>query len=166
MPALLYGVLALVACFAFACGSGSSQTAGELLEVEVEVTKAVPVGDVTTMDVYHPVDGADLPLLVLLHGTGPGGRAEMGPLARAIAEQGVVVFVPTWTVIEDAPEWPMQDAEVYRVQTEAVVCALRQARRTAADFGGSPDRLGLMVIPAAHSSAFGPRWSINLRGRV
>jgi hypothetical protein len=38
----------------------------------------------------------------------------------------------------------MPDAEAYRIQTEAVVCALRQARRTAGDFGGSPDRLGLM----------------------
>ena len=138
----LLGVLTLLVLFAFGCANGGSEGVSDPLEVEV--ARAVPVSRVTEMDVYHPVEGESLPLLVLLHGTGPGGRAEMGPLARAIAERGVVVFVPTWQVIEVRPSWPMVDAEVYRVQAEAVVCTLRQARRTAEDFGGSPDRLGLM----------------------
>jgi len=135
-------VLAGLFCLGLACSGGDRHTSGE--PTEVVVSSAVPVGDITVMDVYHPSEGTDLPLLVLLHGTGTGGRAEMGSLARAIAERGVVVFVPTWKVIEERPEWPMADAEVYRVQTEAVVCTLRHARRAAEDYGGSPDRLGLM----------------------
>ncbi len=129
-------------CLCVACSGSGTDASGEPLDIEV--TRAVPVADVTVMDVYRPEEGADLPLLVLLHGTGTGGRAEMEPLARAIAERGVVVFVPSWKVILDRPAWPMADAEVYRVQTEAVVCALRQARRTALDYGGSAERLGLM----------------------
>lgn len=135
-------VLAAVLCLGLACSGGDQNASGE--PSEVVVSSAVPVGEITVMDVYRPSEGTDLPLLVLLHGTGTGGRAEMGSLARAMAERGVVVFVPTWKVIEERPEWPMPDAEVYRVQTEAVVCTLRHARRTAEDYGGSPDRLGLM----------------------
>jgi predicted esterase len=138
----LFVCLAFFVCLGVACGGSSFEIGNE--PFEIEVSRAVPVADVTEMDVYRPSGGTDHPLLVLLHGTGPGGRAEMAPIARAIAERGVVVFVPDWKAIQERPEWPMADAEVYRVQAEAVVCTLRHARRAAEDFGGSSDRLGLM----------------------
>lgn len=126
-----------VACVGESSDSGDEPPA-------VEVSREVPVADVTVMDVYRPAEGTDLPMLVLLHGTGEGGRAEMEPLAQAIAEEGAVVFVPSWKVVSERPERPISDAEIFRDQTEAVVCALRHARRVAPDVGGSPHRLALM----------------------
>ena len=48
------------------------------------------------------------------------------------------MYLPSWPVIDPAAEIP-PDAEPFRLQAEAVVCALRFARRTASEFGGDPD---------------------------
>jgi acetyl esterase/lipase len=105
---------------------------------EVEVRRELDVSGVTVTDVFAPRDADQLPVVVMLHGTG-GEHHVMDPLAQALAEEGVVVYVPTWPVIDQLDPYPADDDEPYRRQAEAVVCALRFARRTAVEFGGDPD---------------------------
>ena len=105
---------------------------------ELEVRREFDVSGVTVTDVFAPSDGDQLPVVVMLHGTG-GERDVMEPLAQAVAEEDVVVYLPSWPVIDQVAPFPADDAEPYRRQAEAVVCALRFARRTAAEFGGDPD---------------------------
>lgn len=118
------------------CGAGSDTD-------ELEVRRGLDVSGVTVTDVFAPPDGEDLPIVVMLHGTG-GEREVMEPLARAVAEEGAVVYLPSWPVIDQVAELPADSDEPFRRQAEAVVCALRFARRTAPEFGGDPDDLTLL----------------------
>jgi acetyl esterase/lipase len=109
----------------------------------VEMISDQVIGDgVTTADVYRPVSGEGLPVVVMLHGTA-GDRTEFDGLAREVAASGAVVYVPTWPVIAEMPETE-EVGELYWRQTEAVVCSLRHARATAADQGGDPDDLTVL----------------------
>jgi hypothetical protein len=132
---VLAALLLIWAIPAVGCGTGSDAN-------ELEVHRDLDVSGVTVTDVFAPPDGEDLPVVVILHGTG-GDREVMEPLARAVAEEGAVVYVPSWPVIDPSAEIPA-DGEPFRLQAEAVVCALRFARRTAAEFGGDPDELTLL----------------------
>jgi pimeloyl-ACP methyl ester carboxylesterase len=118
------------------CGTGSDAN-------ELDVHRGLDVSGVTVTDVFAPPDGEGLPVVVMLHGTG-GGRDVMEPLARAVAEDGAIVYAPDWPVIDQVAEYPAEDDEPFRLQAEAVVCALRFARRTADEFGGDPDELTLL----------------------
>jgi predicted esterase len=73
------------------------------VSVGVRVDRGVvygPSGKV--LDVYR-CDGAVLrPTVLLWHGRGPDERDVLEPLARAVAERDVVVFVPDWR--SDAPD--------------------------------------------------------------
>lgn len=131
----LAALLLVWAIPAVGCGTGSDTS-------ELDVHREFDVSGVTVTDVFAPRGGEDLPVVVVLHGTG-GERHVMEPLARAIAEEGAVVYLPSWPVIDPAAETPA-DAEPFRLQAEAVVCALRFARRTAVEFGGDPDELTLL----------------------
>ncbi len=127
----------LLGCAIPAIGCGSGSDASELV-----VHRNVDVAGVTVADVIAPADGEDLPVVVMLHGTS-GEREFMEPLARAVAAGGVVVYVPSWPVIDQVHAGTPTDDEPYRRQAEAVVCSLRYARRTARDFGGDPDHITL-----------------------
>jgi predicted esterase len=131
MPGVANLLLAAVAVIAASCGGG---------ETALEVHRGFDVSGVTHTDVFAPAGGSDLPVVVMLHGTG-GDPETMEPLARAVAAQDVVVYVPSWPVIDETDPYPAADDEPYRQQAEAVVCALRYARRTARHHGGDPDRL-------------------------
>jgi acetyl esterase/lipase len=128
----------LLGCAVPVVGCGSEQDANQL-----EADRGLDVYGVTVTDVFAPVDGEDLPVVVMLHGTS-GGREAMEPLARAVAADGAVVFVPSWPVIDQVAAYPSDDDEPYRRQAEAVVCALRFARRSAAGHGGDPDDLTVL----------------------
>jgi dienelactone hydrolase len=107
----------------------------------VKILRDQSVGDLTTVDVYLPRTGEGVPVVVMLHGTG-GERSELDGLARQVAASGALVYLPTWPVITERPD-PQEVGEIYRRQTEAVVCSLRHARSTAGEFGGDPDNLTL-----------------------
>ena len=122
---------------ALGCGTGPDG-------IELDVQRNLDVAGVTVTDVFAPSDGRELPVVVMLHGTG-GEREVMEPLARAVAEEDAVVYLPSWPVIDQVAPYPADDDdEPFRLQAEAVVCALRFARRSAADFGGDPDQLTLL----------------------
>lgn len=133
---MLAALLLVWAIPATGCGTGSDAN-------ELDVHRELDVSGVTVTDVFAPSDGEDLPVVVMLHGTG-GERHVMEPLARAVAEENAVVYLPSWPVIDQVAEFPADDDEPFRRQAEAVVCALRFARRTAVEFGGDPDELTLL----------------------
>ena len=132
---VLVVIAAVCALSLDACAAGG--------DAELEVRRELDVSGVTVTDVFAPGEGDRLPVVVMLHGTG-GERDVMEPLARAVAAQGAVVFLPSWPVIDQVAPFPADDDEPFRRQAEAVVCALRYARRTAADFGGDPDDLTVL----------------------
>lgn len=110
------------------------------LPVEVEVTADLPYTSQQKLDVYAPTQGTDWPVVVYFHGGNPTADADrrkpVEPQARAIAEQGVVVYVPTWN--GNGPAGGSEES----------VCALAVAHETATDYGGDPTR----VIPAGYSA--------------
>jgi dienelactone hydrolase len=107
---------------------------------DVEVEFDVDLGGVTVADVFAPAgeELADAPVVMMLHGTA-GDRTRLHDLARRVASDGVLVYVPDWPSIDQVGGYPSDDDEPYRRQAEVVVCALRYVRRTAADRGGNPD---------------------------
>jgi acetyl esterase/lipase len=110
------------------------------LPVDVEVTADLSYTSQQKLDVYRPAEGSDWPVVVYLHGGNPlrdpEHRKQVEPVARAIAEQGVVVYVPTWNGMGPAGG------------SEESICALAFAHDTAAEYGGDPER----VMPAGYSA--------------
>ena len=120
----------------------STSAAGHRADGEVVVDLDVDLGGVTTADVFEPGAGVDgpTPIVVMLHGTA-GERPRLHDLARRVAADGVLVYVPSWPVIDLVQGYPDETDEPYRRQSETVVCALRHIRRTAMERGGDPDDL-------------------------
>ncbi|UNO43476.1 carboxylesterase family protein [Streptomyces sp. MST-110588] len=86
---------------------------------------------------------APLPTVLLWHGRGPDERDVLGPLARAAAEQGLLVFVPDWR--SDAPDGGRAH----------LLGSLEFARREAAAYGGDGDRITVAGWSAGASAAVG-----------
>jgi acetyl esterase/lipase len=101
----------------------------------VEVTEDVPYTSERAVDVYAPAEGSGWPVAVHFHG-GLYSPEENEPLARAVAEQGVVVFVPGWRSL--GPDEGSQDT----------ICALAFAAERAEEYGGDVAR----VVPSGYSS--------------
>ncbi|WP_329116348.1 alpha/beta hydrolase [Streptomyces sp. NBC_01465] len=84
------------------------------------------------LDVYRPALVSEpLPAVLLWHGRGPDERDVLAPLARAVAEFGVVVFVPDWC--SDARD----GGRTHLRESAAFV------RRNVVDLGGDPARIAL-----------------------
>lgn len=126
------------------------------------VLRDIDVGGIPG-DLFLPADtdAADdtgVPVVVMLHGT-EGERDHMELLAEAVAEDGALVYVPTWPVIDQAAPFPEEDGdEPFRAQSEAVVCALRHVRRTATEHGGDP--ADLTVVGHSGGGMIGARVSM------
>lgn len=84
------------------------------------------------LDVYAPVERADWPIVVVVHGLG-GIRGGLAPLAEAIAAEGAVVFNIS-TEFSVPPIDGIQD----------IACAIRFARGTAREYGGDPTSITLV----------------------
>ncbi|WP_084700895.1 alpha/beta hydrolase [Streptacidiphilus anmyonensis] len=84
------------------------------------------------MDVYRPAGASEIaPAVLLWHGRGPDERDVLEPVARAVAESGVVVLVPDWR--PDAP-----DGGRTHLKESALF-----ARENVTDLGGDPERIAL-----------------------
>lgn len=103
------------------------------LPVELEVIEDVPYTSERSLDIYAPVDGSDLPVIVYFHGGLPaeGQRAADAARLRSIAEQGIVVYAPDWRSI--GPAGGSQDS----------VCAIAYAETTADDHRGDGEAITL-----------------------
>ena len=98
-------------------------------------------------DVFLPTESdpdVSVPVVIMLHGTA-ADPTKMEPLAAAVADSGVLVYVPTWPVIDQVQPYPQDEGdEPYRRQSEAVICVLRDVKRTAAELGGDPGDITLL----------------------
>ena len=101
----------------------------------VRVHREVGYAAAATLDVYAPVGGHGLPVLVLLHGC-CGSRADLAQLALATARAGAVVFNAGWRSLADGGRFPA----VY----QQAACAVRVARADAARYGGDGRRVTLV----------------------
>ena len=112
---------------------------------EVVLTSDLNYAGESLMDVYSPSDAGQWPVVLLLHGGGLNKSAVSG-LARAIAGQGLVVFVPTYASSEPSPK-------AITLGAEQAACAARYARAKAIDYGG----MAGSVTAVGHSAggAFG-----------
>lgn len=144
-------VMALVGACSGGDGDSTGDSTGDTVaeapsvvsdpDVDPAVELDVDLGGATTADVFAPGDDlADAPVVVMLHGTA-GDRTRLHDLARRVASEGVLVYVPDWPSIDQVGGYPADDDEPYRQQAEVVVCALRHIRQTAAERGGNPDDL-------------------------
>lgn len=130
-----------------ACDSGgvtTTDTPPESTGAE-SVRRDIDIGGSET-DIFLPgvalSEDEAAPVVVMLHGTA-ADRTRMEPLAMAVAETGVLVYVPSWPVIE-APFPQDEGDEPFRRQSEAVICMLRSVKRTADQLGGDPSDLTLV----------------------
>jgi len=118
-----------------------------------EVTAPIPIeisgvpylvdtdGTSYTLDVYRPTEGGPWPIVVMIHGGGVTGEW-LHDWASAVAEQGAVVFVPTWRLYF----FPTVEELRAEFQREAgqVACAALFARAEAEAYGG--DRSNLTIF--------------------
>jgi acetyl esterase/lipase len=90
------------------------------------------------LDVYRPTEVGLWPIVVMIHGAGLTGEW-LHDWASAVAEQGAVVFVPTYGLYF-FPTVEEQRAEFQR-ETGQVACAALFARAKAQTYGGDPSNL-------------------------
>jgi dienelactone hydrolase len=144
----------------------TSATSDVDVEVDVDVEFDVDLGGVTTGDVFASAgsDLMDAPVVVMLHGTA-GDRTRMHDIARRVATDDVLVYVPDWPSIDQVYGYPSDDDEPYREQADVLVCALRYIRRTTAERGGDPDDItvyghsGGAMAGARVAMVLDPPWS-------
>jgi acetyl esterase/lipase len=106
------------------------------------------------MDVVVPTSGGPWPVVVVFHGGGGGLSKEWSmPIARAIGEQGRVVFVPSHA--RTSVEWRSEATlrEEWDLVVAEVRCAVAFAKTTAADYGGDPDHVTVMGYSGGGNSA-------------
>ncbi len=115
-----------------ACSARSVDRPGEPLEVVLD--RDVPYTSELTVDVFHPDADGTWPVAVVLHG-GEDHKETMTSFARAVARQGVVVFVPEWR------SFPAQLEEHRLAALEDAACAIRFARDRAAEYDGDGERV-------------------------
>ena len=147
-----HAIAALMTASLVACGSAGDDTSsgtGTSSDSTIggAVIRDVDVGG-NEADIFAPgrarADGTSAPVVIMLHGT-EGDRTRMEPLATAVAERGALVVVPSWPVIDQVEPFPESAGdEPYRQQSEAVICALRAVKRTAAELGGDPSDVTLL----------------------
>lgn len=97
----------------------SDQTVPAPVEESVEVQRNVDVGGSETDIFLPPGRDAPLPVVVMLHGT-EGDRSRMASLATSVAEDGALVYTPSWPSIDTTLPIPDEEGdEPFRVQSEA-----------------------------------------------
>ncbi len=108
----------------------------------------VGFGDDLAADVFAPERPGAYPVAVLVHGGGwvAGDRRSLWPLAEGLAARGFVAYTPEYRTLARGGRFP--------VTVDDVACAVRLARRDAARFTSTPDRVVLIGHSAgAHLGA-------------
>jgi len=108
--------------------------------IPISATTDIPYTSEELLDVYAPVSAGDWPIVIVFHGGGDY-KGMVSELARAIAEQGAVVFAPTFHSRAPTP------SSRIGLGAEDAACAVRFARAHASTYGSDNDR----VIVVGHS---------------
>ncbi|MBI5878564.1 MAG: alpha/beta hydrolase [Chloroflexi bacterium] len=120
----------------------------------LNLTYSVPITalvDSYALDVYAPVGGQGLPIVVFLHGTGETKRG-YSHFSQSTAAAGFVVYVADWPVYT-LSRATQDNGRGYREVTEIVACAVRFARATAATYGGDASKVTLGGFSAGAATA-------------
>lgn len=127
---------------ALASASAADVPVSNVTPITIEEITGVPylvdTAGTHVLDVYHPTEGGPWPIVMMIHGHTSYGEY-LHDWASAVAEQGAVVFVPTWTAYF-FPTIQEQRAEFQR-EGGQVACAARFARMVAGTYGGDPSNL-------------------------
>jgi acetyl esterase/lipase len=116
------------------------------------LTKAVPYKEGLKMDIYAPSQPGSYPIVIGFHG-GVATRNTFGALAKELAQNGIVTFVPDWHSTSSL-------ADAFLRGWEDAACAVRWVRENAATYGGDPSR----IIIVGHSAGGAVGASISLGG--
>ena len=115
------------------------------------------------LDIYRPVTAADstLPTVILLHGAG-SGKDDIQDWALDAAGQQLLVYAANWPV-PPLTSFNSNSEKRLRESNEAIGCLIQFAQATAAQFGGSTDRLVLAgfsagALQGSISTLNGPDW--------
>lgn len=108
----------------------------------VEATRDVPFTDGLLLDVFAPASDDPLPVVVFFHGGSwyGGAKENVEPFARALAEDGYVVFNATYRTGQQGGGYPQS--------YEDIGCAISVTNALATEYGGDPDR----IFVAGHSA--------------
>ena len=114
---------------------------------------SIGFGADSVMDVHARASLSDAPVAVVLHGGSVDGVEQLEPFASELARRNTVVFVPEWPAITDLGSFHDDPELVLVEQTVVVICALREARAVASQFGGDSDHLTLIATSQAGAVA-------------
>jgi hypothetical protein len=108
----------------------------------VAVHAGVRYAEGFVLDIYVPDDPGPFPTAMTLHGASRG-KAAMSALAAALAEQGFIVFNPTW-LVQARPF----DADAAARSFDAAGCALRYVGAASVAFSGDGEPVTIVALSA------------------
>ncbi len=130
MPAPACAMLLLVVCLNAASAAATPRVAKNL-------DYASTGGRATSLDVYAPANGADLPVMVWIHGGAWqfGDKSSVQAKPQAFNDKGFVLVSVNYRLLPDAG---------YQEQAADIAKALRWVHDHITDYGGAPDRVFIM----------------------
>jgi len=95
------------------------------------VTRSEPYAPGKLLDVHAPEGNADVPVVLLWHGSGPDERDALAPLAGELADRGVLALVPDW------------QSDDFGTGAGQLLASVAFARTEARALGADPERIVL-----------------------
>lgn len=101
------------------------------------------------IDVVAPTEGGPFPTVVVFHGDPRTADKQWHrPDARLLAEQGRVLFLPTWGHVDPAASLDMGVAASWDLMVREMKCAVTFAHSHTAQYGGDPEHITLYGLSA------------------
>jgi hypothetical protein len=109
---------------------------------DVSFESANPLNPPGILNLFAPVRPGRWPVVVMFHGNPAAvSREYLSVYARRVAEEGFVVFVPTWGKSGGAAYDALSFVDQANADAAQAACAVAFARARAADYGGDPARM-------------------------
>jgi len=124
-------------------------------KLEINVVTDIPYTSERKLDVYSPVEPGDWSVVVVQHG-GDSTKSAVQLISKAIAQNGAVVFTPTY---RSSQPYPPSDKVLGGLEDAA--CAVRFARAKAEQYG---TKSSTRLVLAGHSAGGAIGLTIMLAG--